>query len=458
MDDVTTAIDLEAQLNAFNPSARRAALSELASHPTFEARADTPRGGMNVNMHLHSFFSYNACGHSPSRLAWEASKTGLYAAGLCDFDVLDGLAEFLEAGRVLGLRGTVSLETRAYLKEYSDVDISSPGEPGVTYVMGAGFARDLPAGSAAARGLKGYRDRARERNVALVRRINPHLPPIAIDYERDVLPLTPSGSATERHIVTAYINKSKTCFDGPRELAEFWSEKLSADFEETVALLGDPPRFEEVVRAKLAKRGGSGYEAPSVGTFPPVDEFMPWVASCEAIPMIAWLDGTSAGEKDGHALLECMMAKGGAALNIIPDRNWNVSDDALRAVKRANLAAIVEEADRLGLTMNVGTEMNKLGLPFVDDLDGEALRPYKGSFLRGARIIVGHTALLRYAGYSYVGEKAAAEFGDVRSRNAFFEAVGGLPPLDVDRAARLEDMGEEKALAWFHDEVMRSGS
>jgi hypothetical protein len=165
--------------------------------------------------------------------------------------------------------------------------------------------------------------------------------------------------------------------------------------------------------------------------------------------MITWLDGTSDGEKDGRALLECMAGLGACALNIIPDRNWNVADPKKRAVKQANLATIVEAADSMALPINIGTEMNKLGLPFVDDLAGDALRPFKETFTRGARIMVGHTLLLRYARYSYVGEAARNDFRDVRARNAFFERVGAMPPLSRARALELEAMGPERALEWF---------
>ena len=47
--------------------------------------------------------------------------------------------------------------------------------------------------------------RAQQRNEALVARVNAHLAPVTIDYAADVLPLTPNGNATERHIVAAYI-------------------------------------------------------------------------------------------------------------------------------------------------------------------------------------------------------------------------------------------------------------
>jgi len=32
-------------------------------------------------------------------------------------------------------------------------------------------------------------------------------------------------------------------------------------------------------------------------------------------------------------MLECMVAKGAAALNIIPDRNWNIKDPEARETK-----------------------------------------------------------------------------------------------------------------------------
>jgi len=441
--------DMEVLLDSFDPEERRSGLKALAH----VERRRLPTAGMNVNMHFHSFFSFNAEEWSPTHIAWEARKAGLYAAGLCDFDVLDGLEEFIEAGLVLGLRATVNLETRAYLKEYAGVDISSPGEPGVIYVMGAGFAEGVEPDSPQGRGLEGFRERARARNEGLVGRINPHLAGIDIDYEEDVLPLTPSGSATERHIIRAYINKSKAVFEHASAVASFWAKRLDRTVEEVVELLADPPSMEEAVRTGLVKRGGVGYEQPSPTTFPPVEEFIRWVASCGAIPMITWLDGTSPGEKDGRAMLECMAAKGGAALNIIPDRVWNVTDPSAQAARIANLNAIVAAANRMHLPINIGTEMNRQGLPFVDDLDGEALRPHKETFLRGARIMVGHTVLLRYAGMAYVGARASAEFGDAQAKNVFFESVGGLPPLTEEQAGKLEDMGVERALTWLRNAV-----
>jgi hypothetical protein len=169
--------------------------------------------------------------------------------------------------------------------------------------------------------------------------------------------------------------------------------------------------------------------------------------------MTTWLDGTSGGEKDGRAMLECMKAKGAVALNIIPDRNWNISDPKAKATKVANLKAIVDAAEDMNLPVNIGTEMNKLGLPFVDKLDGEVLKLHKNIFLKGARIMVGHTLLLKYAGFSYISKKANNEFKTVAAKNAFFEAIGKMPPMTRKQAKALEDMGPDKALAWFRNTV-----
>ena len=84
---------------------------------------------------------------------------------------------------------------------------------------------------------------------------------------------------------------------------------------------------------------------------------------------------TSEGEKDGKALLELSESKGAAALNIIPDRNWNIADDKEKAIKTQNLRNIIETAESMDMPIHIGTEMNKKGLPFVDDLNGADLNP-----------------------------------------------------------------------------------
>jgi hypothetical protein len=443
---------LETELEDFDLTRRSRALQTLAAAPEL-----LPPPGGNVNMHLHSFFSYNAQGFSPAHLAWESRRQGLYAAALCDFDVLDGQEEFLDAGLGLGLRVAVHLETRAFLPEFAQVEINSPGEPGVTYIMGAGFARVLPPDSPEARTLFNFRSQAARRNRELVDRINPHTADLAIDYERDVVPLSPGRCPTERHIIRAYVNRAATLYPDRTNRIALWSRLLGRDASEIEKLIDRIPALEERVRAKFAKKGGFGYLQPTPKTFPPADEFIRWVRACSAIPMITWLDGTLAGEAVPDAMLDCLTAHGAAAVNIIPDRNWNIADPAQKAVKMANLDRYVAACVARDLPLNIGTEMNREGLPFVDDLAGPALKPYREIFTRGAQIMVGHSILLRYAGFSYTSPQADAEFGaDRPARNRFFAAVGALPPLTSEIAARLRDGGAAPALSRIRDSVRQT--
>jgi hypothetical protein len=121
---------LEQQLDSYNPAERRQALLALCQQVE-AGKISLPAPGADVNLHAHTFFSYNAYGYSPSKYAWLARKAGLAVAGIVDFDVLDALEEFFEAGRLVSLKTCVSLESRVFVPEFATRVINSPGEPGV---------------------------------------------------------------------------------------------------------------------------------------------------------------------------------------------------------------------------------------------------------------------------------------------------------------------------------------
>jgi len=447
------------EIDSFDSKERLAALATIISRmPASKTEATNEqisRESSVINMHIHSFYSFNSQGYSPAHIALACRQKGLYAAALCDFDVLDGLEEFLIAGQMLGLRTAVHLETRAYLKEYALMDINSPGEPGVTYIMGAGFSC-LPApGSTAMKMLSEFRQQANLRNRALVGRINERLPEISIDYNADVMPLSPGGCPTERHIVKAYRLRAQTVFPDREKLAAFWVKLLRKTGQEVGRLLDNPPAMDDKVRSLLAKSGGIGYVCPDKKTFPLADDFIAWVLQCEAIPMGTWLDGTSKGEGDMMKMLEGLKAKGAAAVNIIPDRNHNIKNENECRIKLQKLNEVILAARKLSFPINIGTEMNKSGQPFVDDLECDALAPYRHDFIRGANIMVGQTIMTRYAGFSYCGKSALSEYGgDTERKNNFFEAVGKLLPLNPDNATRLKDMGKQKSFQRICDSAI----
>jgi hypothetical protein len=410
---------LEAKLNNFALEIRIEALQELMSLSE-QGNIDLPTPVEVANMHCHTFFSFNGYGYSPAALAWLAKRHGFKLMGIVDFDVLYAVDEFLTVCDMLGLRGSTGLETRVYLPEFSTREINSPGEPGVYYHMGIGFTSgQVP--EAVAPILNDIRGRATKRNQGMLARINAHLDPLTIDYEQDVLPLTPAANATERHMLVAYLQRTGSV--GLNQVA-FWADKLSMEPEQIAAIMADKPKFQNTIRAKLMKRGGVGYVQPGPETFPTVDQFHELILACGALPCATWLDGTSPGEEAIEELLDLLIAKGVVAMNIIPDRNWNIADPDIKQLKLQKLYEVVEIAQNLDLPLNIGTEMNAYGQKLVDDFDAPELAPVREAFIDGAYFIYGHTVAQRALGLGYQSRWAKTQLPTRRERNEFYTNLG----------------------------------
>jgi hypothetical protein len=414
---------LETDLNSVDPATRRHALQELLALARQRVIPLEPETDV-VNMHGHTFFSFNAYGYSPTSLAWLAKKRGFRAMGIVDFDVLDGVDEFLDACELAGVRGSAGIETRVFIPEYTTKEINSPGEPGVCYHMGIGFTSSQVPESVSGI-LADLRLRAARRNRDVAERVNAHLDPAIIDYDRDVVPLSPGGTPTERHMVVAYIQAAERTVSDP---ATFWADRLHIAPEEVALLLEDPPGFQNLVRARLMKRGGVGYIQPDSGMFPSLEVLHKLIEACGALPCGAWLDGTSAGEASVEEWLEFLVDRGVVALNIIPDRNWNIQNPEAKRLKIGHLYRVVEAAQALDLPLNVGTEMNSFGQKLVDNFGAPELVPVRQPFFDGAHFVVGHTMMQRALGLGYQSEWAQAHLPSRRELNGFFTRMGYLVP------------------------------
>jgi len=443
--------ELERKLDSFNPEDRKKALAALC-RKVEAGQIQLPDAGTEVNLHCHTFFSYNTYGYSPSKLAWLARNRGLAAAGVVDFDVLDALKEFLEAARMLGLKACAGLETRVFVPEFSERVINSPGEPGISYYMGLGFPDSRLQGEQEKFLLK-LRKTAQQRNRDLMERVNKYLKPIELDYEKDVMVLTPSGNPTERHICLAYARKAEQLFKDRKKLSDFWSKKLGVNIEEPPVKMMAGPESRDLlntIRAKTMKRGGVGYVLPDKGSFPLMADTNRFVLAAGGIPVATWLDGTSEGEKDIEELLEVAMSTGAAALNIIPDRNYT---PGVKNEKLENLYSVVELAEKLHLPIVVGTEMNSPGQKFVDDFDSRELAPLVPVFLKGAHIVYAHSVLQQKAGLGYTSEWAKRNFKNAARKNEFFEKLGSL--LEPKNEDKLKDLNENITAEQILEKVSR---
>jgi hypothetical protein len=409
---------LERQLDSFDAAQRRDALLRLWQE-TEAGRIALPEPGTDINLHAHTFFSYNAYGYSPSKYAWLARKSGLAVAGIVDFDVLDAVEEFLEAGRLIELKTVASVESRVFVPEFSTRVINSPGEPGIAYHMGIGFPRAVQHSF-----LTGMRNAAEQRTRELLTRVNAFLRPVELDYEKDVAPLAPLGNATERHLCQAFEDKAARIFPNAEERGAFWKQKLGNAPAGSVEL-------QNLIRARTMKKGGVGYVQPGTGSFPLMTDMNRFVLESGAIPTLAWLDGTTEGEKCMEEFLQLARSSGAAALNLIPDRNFTpgVQDQKLQ-----NLYDVVALAGKYDFPIIVGTEMNAPGNKFVDAFHTAELKPLIPVFLRGAYIIYAHSVLQRQSGLGYTSTWSEKTFPDRAGRNTFFEQLGrALHPAREDR-------------------------
>jgi hypothetical protein len=362
--------------------------------------------------------------------------------------VLDGVDEFLFACEILGVRGSAGIETRVAVPELATQVINSPGEPGVAYHMGIGFATGTPPASVAPI-LASMRDRAAERNRAMLSKINAHLDPVTVDHEGDVLPLTPAGNATERHMLAAIIRASQRRFPRRDRRAAFWSDRLGVEKEQVLSAMAEPVGFADLVRSRLMKSGGVGHVPPTPDSFPSVEEFHSFVVGCGALPCVAWLDGTSEGEENGAELLETWVGKGAVALNLIPERNWNLPPGPDRSLKIRKLREIVQAAADLDLPLNIGTEMNSPGAPLADDFSAPILAPMTRAFMAGAYFIYGHTVMQRSLALGYQSRWAQEHLPSRRRRNDFYETIGRRvrPGAEgMDRLRRLLDLSTPDAI------------
>jgi hypothetical protein len=430
---------LEEQLDSFDAAVRRDALERLMAMAE-SGEIDLPEQTDRFNMHCHSFFSYNGYGWSPSRLAWQGRVEGLCAIGLVDFDVLEGVEEFLRACGRTGLRRHAGMETRIYVPEFGGRVINSPGEPGICYHMGVGFTacevhdEDRPL-------LSEFREKAQMRNRGMADRINAHLKPAAIDFDADVMPLTPAGNPTERHLCMAYDTTGRMVFPERDTRVAFWAEKLGADPEKVAECIDDPPVFQGLIRSKMMKSGGPGYAQPDPANYPLLEDVNRLILNNGAIPAFAFLDGTSEGEEAMDELLDVMMNAGAAMVNIIPDRNWNISDPETKRIKVANLNRFIENAKLRHLPIIVGTEMNAYGQRTVDDFDAPELAEHHETFLRGVHIAHAHTLLQQQAGMGYLSPWARDQFTSAAAKNRFYEAVGRTV-LETDALAGITPENE----------------
>ncbi|MGQ9746218.1 MAG: hypothetical protein ACUVQZ_00385 [Candidatus Caldatribacteriaceae bacterium] len=422
-------MDLEQQLDSFSLEERKSAFCALLGRAR-RGEIRFPEPLPLVNLHFHTFFSFNAFGYSPLHILWLAKKRSLRMAGSVDFDVLHALPEFLWGGLEINLAVASGLETRIFLPEFRDEELSSPNEPGVAYYMGNGFTRLPESGSQAEIILEKLYHIAQARNQKVLSKINAYFSPLEVDYEKDVLPLTPSQNPTERHLVVAIVQKTERIISAHEERIHFWAEKLEEKEEKIRDLYNDRASFYDLVRMRLMKFGGVGYVKQDAGDFPTLREVNQMIFELGAVPSFSWLYGIWGGERDTAKLFDFCLDQGVETIFFVPDRNWNLKNEEERQLKVEKMYEMIEEAKKRDMPIFVGTELNRYGQKFVDDFDSPYLAPLAPYFLWSAWLLWGHTVMELSSRRGYTSKWAKSHFPNRKDKNAFFAHLGEkVPPV-----------------------------
>ena len=157
-----------------------------------------------INNHIHTTYSFSP--YSPTAAVYAARMEGLCTAGIIDHDSISGAREFIEAAKLVQMPVTIGMECRVSMDgtRLEGRRTNNPDQEGVSYMTIQGVPHDKIDTLTAF--FRPYQQARHERNRKMVAKINALLPGIALDYDRDVLPLSmaaENGGVTERHLMYA---------------------------------------------------------------------------------------------------------------------------------------------------------------------------------------------------------------------------------------------------------------
>ena len=188
-----------------------------------------PPTGEDVNNHIHTTYSFSP--YSPTAAVYFARLAGLCTCGLMDHDSIAGAEEFLEAAKIAGMAATIGMECRASFKNtpFAGRRINNPDQDGVAYMTMHGVphnrAHELNERFAP------YREKRNVRNRKMVEAVNGLMGKygVAIDFDRDVLPLSNyavGGTVTERHLASALSYRLLEVVGRGEKLVSFIKDEL----------------------------------------------------------------------------------------------------------------------------------------------------------------------------------------------------------------------------------------
>ena len=187
------------KLNAPTKAERLANLAEILPNTAFP-----PMVPQYINNHIHTTYSFSP--YSPTAAVYAARMEGLCTAGIIDHDSISGAKEFLEAAELVDMPVTIGMECRVSMDNtrLEGKRTNNPDQVGVSYMTIQSVPHDKI--DVLTEFFRPYQAARHARNRKMIEKINALLPGIALDYDKDVLPLSlahENGGVTERHLMYA---------------------------------------------------------------------------------------------------------------------------------------------------------------------------------------------------------------------------------------------------------------
>ncbi len=414
-------------LNASEKSGRIAALKAVAALHA-DGTLGRPEPVPYANNHIRTTYSFSP--YSPSKAAYLAWVNGLSAAGIMDRDSLAGAEEFIEAGRIIGLATTVGFECRcsAAGTAFEEKILNDPGK-GVMKLAIHG----VPHGNIqiAQDFLAPFRKRRVRRIREMAENLNSILgrPELALDYDRDVLPLSQhreGGSVTGRHLLFALVLKILQSAGIGRPAVELLEDiGLAIDGPALKKLLDGQNRsglYEYYLLEALENGFGERICVPATEELPHVTRFTQFAKELGGVASYGYLgDAKSPAAGDIKArsfedaclneLFEYLKEAGFNAVTYRPKRN---SPEQL-----ARVAALCEKHGFLQLSCE------DIGSPFRPFVCAALERPQFKHLIDNSWALIGHEeAATKNVGDGMFTEKTARALPGLAERITYFEAIG----------------------------------
>ena len=301
-----------------------------------------------VNNHIHTTYSFSP--YSPAAAVYAARLEGLCTAGIVDHDSIAGAREFLEAAELAGLPATIGMECRVDMRgtRLEGRRTNNPDQVGISYMT----IQSVPHGKIdfLDQFFAPRREARNRRNRKMVENINRLLPDAALDFEKDVLPLSQwreGGSVTERHLMYALAKRLMgQTGKGPGLTARLEKMGLELSEKQRTALLDTEYPFYEYDLLGILKSAfvpkiyiDAGEECPQLAE---VVRLCREADACLCYAYLGDVGESVTGDKKAQRfedayleeLFQCLREEGVWAVTYMPARNTPGQLERLRSLCR----------------------------------------------------------------------------------------------------------------------------